>query len=284
MQAVVDRVQGAIIDAFTHPGSNSDVSRPLLVSIAGAPGSGKSTLVSRVAAQINATADAMRATSKPSNNNGDDEATGAVSVEIGRCYAMGMDGYHYYRHELAAMDNADEALRLRGAYWTFDAMKLLHDMRRLRDTGRLVAPAFEHALKDPTPDAIRIDATTSMTAAVGGDDAAAAADAVPTPAPGAVLRRSIVLVEGLYVGVLRATDEWQEISDLFDLKVFLRVDMDVATERLTQRHMAAWGIPREEAWARASGSDRANGVLVTEHAGNCDVVVDSVDDAEYAAA
>ena len=56
--------------------------------------------------------------------------------------------------------------------------------------------------------------------------------------------------------------EWQ-LEHLFDLRVFLDCDLDVATERLTLRHLAC-GISHTEAEARhrAMTNDRLNAIEI----------------------
>lgn len=161
-----------------------------LVAVAGVPGSGKTTLC---------------------------EAVRALRPEVG---VVPMDGYHLPRARLTP-----EGLARRGAPFTFDEAALRADLTRLRHarTGRF--PAFDHAVKDPEPDALEI-------------------------APGCPL----VLVEGLYL----LLSDWG-LAPLFDLTVFLECDLDTATERLWPRHLAAGLAPTPEAARhRAETSDRQN--------------------------
>ena len=39
-----------------------------------------------------------------------------------------MDGYHYYRHQLDKMENPQYAYARRGAEFTFDAARFVHDI------------------------------------------------------------------------------------------------------------------------------------------------------------
>jgi pantothenate kinase len=165
-----------------------------LVGIAGIPGSGKSTLCEAITAQY----------------------PGAVIVP--------MDGYHLPRSQLDA-----EGLRRRGAPYTFDATAFRSDLMRLRQTHSGLFPAFDHAEKDPRPEAIRITQSTPL-----------------------------VVVEGNYV-LMR---DWQ-LESLFDLRVFLDCDLETAIKRLVNRHVDC-GICRtpEEAWERAMNSDRLNALEI----------------------
>jgi len=234
---------------------------PFLVAVAGVPGSGKTTLAAAVARRLNALA-----ASGPPPTHG---------VAMGRAFVMPMDGYHLTRAQLDAMPDPATAHARRGAPFTFDPAALRADLLTLQRTGQLSAPGFDHALRDPSPGAIAIDATTTTATT----PAEGAGDVVTAP----VSTRHVVLVEGLYL-CLSAPDEWRAVSDVFDCRVFLAADLDAATERLTQRHMRAWGIGREEAYGRASGSDRLNAELVDAHRGAVDLVVNAVDDAPWAAA
>jgi pantothenate kinase len=165
-----------------------------LVGIAGIPGSGKTTLCQALVAHY----------------------PGAAVVP--------MDGYHLPRSQLDA-----EGLRRRGAPHTFNASAFRADIARLRQSRGGLFPAFDHAEKDPRPDAIRVTPQTPL-----------------------------VIVEGNYV-LMR---DWQ-LEDLFDLRVFIDWDLETAIERLIKRHVAS-GIcaTPEEARDRALNSDRLNALQI----------------------
>ncbi len=69
------------------------------IAVAGAPGSGKSTLCKELAAGLNSRG--IRTTVVP------------------------MDGFHFYRRELDQMPNSEEAHSKRGSHWTFNATRLV---------------------------------------------------------------------------------------------------------------------------------------------------------------
>ena len=135
-----------------------------------------------------------------------------------------MDGYHLPRSQLDA-----EGMRRRGAPYTFDAAAFRADMERLKETRSGVFPTFDHAEKDPKPNMIRVTPSVPL-----------------------------IIVEGIYV-LMRA---WQ-VEPQFDLRIFLDCDLDVATERLTRRHVAC-GISQtaDEARHRALTNDRPNSVEI----------------------
>ncbi|KAI0593804.1 P-loop containing nucleoside triphosphate hydrolase protein [Biscogniauxia sp. FL1348] len=105
-----------------------------LIALAGAPGSGKSTIAA--------------------------EVTGRLNRQKGRqiAAAIPMDGFHYPRSHLDTLPNRDEAHARRGAHWTFDAAGVLSLARRLSQANNdvMYAPGFDHAAKDPVADAIPI--------------------------------------------------------------------------------------------------------------------------------
>lgn len=234
----------------------------VVVAVAGRPGGGKSTIANVLAAAVREALsgyadpmapfrtldinDAARDSEEGSGRGGN--PAGGVEVCV-----MPMDGYHYYREELHAMPNAKEAVRRRGAEWTFNARKLHRDLTALRTPNErglyddVLVPSFDHGVGDPVERDVRI--------------------------PGSA---GVIIVEGNYV-LYRGTPEWAAVNDAFDVKLFLHCDRDVCTERLCQRHMKAWGISRKEAMVRASGSDTVNGDLVDKTAVNADVVMRSID-------
>jgi pantothenate kinase len=161
-----------------------------LVGIAGIPGSGKTTLCRE------------------------------LKLRRPEAVVVPMDGYHLPRRQLDA-----EGLRRRGALHTFDAAAFRADIKTLRRTRTALFPEFDHAEKDPRPDAIRV-----------------------TPSA------PLVFVEGIYV-LMR---DWQ-VEPLLDLKVFLDCDLDTAVERLAARHVAC-GLASTfaEGRRRALENDRLN--------------------------
>lgn len=182
----------------------------MLIGLAGTPGSGKSTLAQQIQADIN--------------------ARFAAEVAV----ALGMDGFHLSKAQLAQMPNPAEAFARRGAPWTFDAAGFRQHIMRVRSAYQSQAvtwPDFAHEVGDPMPDAIVVPATAQ-----------------------------VVIVEGLYV--LYQGDEWAGIHQLFDECWFLDTPYAIAIERLAQRHMQAWGFTRAQAEHRIATSDGLNAQLV----------------------
>jgi len=189
---------------------------PVLISLSGVPGAGKTTLATSLVQWLN---NAM-------------PECGAI--------AMSIDGYHRLRAELSAAE-----MEHRGSPPTFNAAQLLADLVRLKRTGVLDAPSFDHAVGDPRPNAIAIRSNNH-----------------------------VVIVEGLYL-LLQQDEEWKSIARLFDFKVYLKVPLHVSTERVARRHMKAWNWPYERALARAQGNDLTNARLVDASAIHADLVVET---------
>ncbi|KAF5641646.1 panthothenate kinase uridine kinase-related [Fusarium sp. NRRL 52700] len=191
----------------------------ILIALAGVPGSGKTTLSDALIQEL--------------NKNG-----------ISDVAVLPMDGFHYTRATLSSFRDPDEAFRRRGAPFTFDAAALLDLVVLLRNTPVtrhsepqiiIKAPGFDHALKDPIPDAIEISSRTK-----------------------------IVIIEGNYV--LLDQDPWSCISTLVDDKWFVDVPVDIARERLASRHLRA-GIETtlDAAIKRADENDIPNGEYIRSH-------------------
>jgi pantothenate kinase len=169
---------------------------PWLVAIVGIPGAGKSTIAADVASRV----------------------PGAVGIP--------MDGYHLPRAALSA-----DGLARRGAPDTFDPDALRADLGRLRETGRGVFPAFDHAAKDPRPGAV----------------------IVPPGSP-------LVIVEGLYL----LLSEWR-MADLFDFTAFLDCELEVALARVAARHLeCGLAATASEARHRADTNDRRNALTILD--------------------
>ncbi|KAL4773353.1 hypothetical protein BDW60DRAFT_215772 [Aspergillus nidulans var. acristatus] len=213
-----------------------------LVAVAGAPGSGKTTLATAVAAQINRSGQFSH---KSTNQSDDTSQTNGIAK---RALVLSMDGFHLPRSELDALPAKEktEAYVRRGAPWTFDVQAFLEFMRTLRSwadsgspsssseetAGVLYAPTFSHSTKDPIPNSLVIDHTTS-----------------------------IVIIEGNYL--LLDEPQWRDIAPLVDYRVFVDVDLAEARERLARRHVDA-GIEQtlEEGFLRVDRNDAINGALV----------------------
>lgn len=165
-----------------------------LVGLAGVPGSGKTTFCREVLAR------------RP-------------DIRI-----VPMDGYHLPRTMLDA-----EGLRRRGALHTFDGEAFYRDMLALRQNHQGVFPDFDHAEKDPRPNAIPVTSEAR-----------------------------VVIVEGIYV----LMSGWRAES-LFDLRVFLDCDLDEAVDRLAIRHLQT-GISTSlrEGRHRAVTNDRVNSEVI----------------------
>lgn len=75
-----------------------------------------------------------------------------------------MDGYHLTRAQLDAMPDPTTAHARRGAEFTFDGSGFLKLVQTLREpiteeTGTILAPSFDHAIKDPKEDDIAVAPT-----------------------------------------------------------------------------------------------------------------------------
>jgi pantothenate kinase len=185
-----------------------------LIAVAGVPGSGKTTLASRLAEAVNA------------------------RIAPNTAVALGMDGFHFTKAALRQFPNPAEAFARRGAPWTFDTLALKQRLQLLRaSAGRADVswPGFEHAVGDPVEGASTVLASTRL-----------------------------VIVEGLYL--LHRADGWETISQLFDERWYLDTPLEIALERLVQRHMQVWGITRDAAEHRIATSDRLNAELVRDSA------------------
>lgn len=183
-----------------------------IVGLVGLPGAGKSTWAQRWCRAVN-------------------QGLGEPAMQ-----ALGMDGFHLSRAQLAARPDAKEALARRGAEWTFDPAALRQGLQALRQRdakGQALPctwPDFNHAAGDPVADAIEVSPHSRL-----------------------------ILVEGLYL--LLPDADWA-LQDCFDAVWFLDVPPTQATHQLMARHQQAWGWSADQARERAQGSDALNAARV----------------------
>lgn len=283
MDAIVNEACSHILTALAAQHRNDKLQRhPFLVAIAAVPGAGKTVFAAAVSERLNELAKnhfLIKSTTENRKVDGQRTLASTENLLIAGSSWMPMDGYHLTRAQLSAMPNAKEAHDRRGAHFTFDPDRLNADLLQLREEGSLAAPAFDHAVKDPEPGKIQINAPTQVIELLPNEDECD---------PHAVLeetvtyKRHVVIVEGLYL-CLSTIPVWNRLnSTCFDLRLFVKADMEEATERLILRHMNAWGITREMAESRARGSDRLNAELVDGDCRNADFQLTSVSDETFA--
>lgn len=183
----------------------------IVVGVSGVPGSGKTTTAEEVATRIN-----HRLGAHP-------DASPAISVS--------MDGYHYYRRELDAMDDPEALHARRGAHWTFNAEAFVEAMRLVKAGGALSLPTFQHGVGDPVEAGMQL-----------------------------LESHTIVIVEGNYV--LLDVAPWDQLAELFDDRWYVDTDVDLALDRLLQRQMQDNKRSEDEVRARIASNDRPNAELV----------------------
>jgi len=220
----------------------------LIVGIAGIPASGKSTLATLIVDHANSI---LTANHTESGSDRDSQRTEAIVV--------GLDGWHLTRSQLAALPDPQLAKDRRGAHWTFDPDGYLEFVKNLRfpltsssDSAAavepIIAPSFDHAVKDPDPTGVKI-----------------------------YPRHRIVVIEGLYCFLSIGT--WKEAGEMLDERWLTTVDFEKATERIIDRHVTS-GVAGsiEEAQWRARENDMPNGRFLLENSLEPTGIIESVQD------
>ena len=165
-----------------------------------------------------------------------------------------MDGFHLTRDALSAMPDPESAHARRGAAFTFDAAKFLLLIQKLRlpvTSQAILAPSFDHAIKDPKDDDVTV---------------------LPT--------HRIVVLEGNYIALDK--DVWRDAAALFDELWFVEVDFEVARRRLRERHVRAGIVSTiEEGDRRALENDLVNGHEIMSHRLKIDEIIHSTEDGSW---
>lgn len=170
-----------------------------------------------------------------------------VKTELGDAamVVLGMDGFHLPKSALEKLPDPEAAFARRGAPWTFDAPALASRLKQLRTSygqAPVAWPDFRHDVGDPVEDAYLVN-----------------------------LDARLVLVEGLYL--LGDEGDWSEVSAQFDERWYLDTPIDVALERLVERHQRVWQWSREAAQARINQNDALNAQIVQKTRAKADYLV-----------
>ncbi len=199
-----------------------------IVGVAGCPGSGKSTLSKRLCTKLNA---------KFSEGGGSSEGSVAVVVP--------MDGFHLTRKQLDAMQQPALAHKRRGAHWTFDAEGFVAAVASVRAPGSAAAfPSFDHAVGDPAPGTIRVEA-----------------------------HHQVVIVEGLYLFL--DAPPWNRLMTLFDKRVFIKCPIGLALTRVMHRKTHTLGTPERLAEEQVEFNDKRNAITVWKSRNRADLFIPS---------
>ena len=169
-----------------------------------------------------------------------EKTEGVKQVQI-----AGMDGFHYPQRFLdthSCLRGEKEFLLtdIKGAPESFDLEKLTEAVKHLKSQASVPWPEYSRLIHDPVENACTID-------------------------------RDIVMLEGNYL--LLDTPGWRELKEYADYTVMLRVDEQLARERLIARKMAG-GLNREAAVRHVENSDLRNFRLVAECSAEPDLMID----------
>ena len=143
------------------------------------------------------------------------------------CAVVPMDGYHKYLSELSPNE-----LLFRGCFDSFNIKKFTNDIRNLKINSEGKFPSFDHSIKDPKEDDIIVDKNVK-----------------------------IVLIEGLYLFF-----EEVNILDIFDVGVYLTVDLEKSIELIAQRnYKAGISYSYEESLKKTINSDKLNSEAIIKN-------------------
>ncbi|KAI5960759.1 uncharacterized protein KGF55_004329 [Candida pseudojiufengensis] len=210
--------QTDLLESRVKSNYNKNGSNRYIISLAGVPGAGKTTFANKIASIFNR--------------------------DIAKTIVISQDGYHLYRSELLSLPNPEEAVRRRGAPFTFNVQAFVNLVSKLKDKSEVrKVPSFDHKLKDPVEENIIIDTDVS-----------------------------IIILEGNYVSL--KDEHWDDISSYVDDTWFISTPEDLVRSRIIKRHLdSGIALDEEEAIERADGSDLQNAKYIIENSKLTNVLV-----------
>lgn len=109
------------------------------ISIAGGPGSGKTTTAEAIAEKLNA-------------------------MQKDCCTVLPVDGFHYSQAKLKELDppDGDKYLRRRGAPWTFDAESCVELLTKAKKNKCAILPTYDRSISDPVDGGVELLASTRI--------------------------------------------------------------------------------------------------------------------------
>jgi pantothenate kinase len=209
----------------------------IYVGVAGAPGSGKSSLAQKFVDSIN-----------------------IMKNDPSFAILIPMDGFHFSQSQLRSMGESgiqigdieatsgavtsyEDLMKRRGAPWTFDSKKLYQDLVEAKSRCYGSFPLYDRTISDPVPDQIKV--TTG---------------------------HKVIICEGNYL--LAFTDPaWEALQSIWDDTWLIDVPEDMLKERLVRRHLQNWtptkearfGIGRIGATAKVESSDLKHATFVYQN-------------------
>jgi pantothenate kinase len=213
-QQVLERVDLGLLAARALDLLEQSGSAQVYIAVAGAPGSGKSSLALRLVNTINKL-----------RNDSD------YSILIP------MDGYHLPQSQLLSLGDSgiligdadassgkttsfDDLMKRRGAPWTFDPVKLHKDLASAKANGCGSFPSYDRSISDPIPDQIHV--TT---------------------------QNRIILCEGNYLLAFDDAD-WKALENIWDDTWLIDVPEAILQERLVRRHLQNWNSVKESRFGK----------------------------------
>jgi len=261
MEKQLESVSTTIIaDARRFFQSDDTKNQRYLVAISGRPGSGKTTIASRLSHLINQNYRAQSNLETQAANRPEDSAGAEEDNSPDVSTVISLDGWHYPRSVLDQFEDAAEAHRRRGSRETYDAAGYSAFMERLaagRGAEVLRAPGFSHARKDPV------------------------ADAVPV-----FPHHRIVILEGLYTlltGPHVVGPHWHAASARIHFPIRIDIPPETAKHRLIARHILSGLCPNTLLAAqRVDSNDHPNGEFLLNHSRSPRLVITSIEDPSLA--
>lgn len=208
----------------------------LWLAVAGAPGSGKTTVSQHIVDRIH-------------------DASQQQSTSSFQAAVVPMDGYHLTQ---AAMAQCGYDMKRRGAPWTFNASQMYKDLAAAHSDNDVWLPDYSREISDPVPNQIQLQANDPDVVIIEGLYVLLGALCQELDDPDSPTNQVVTELKGEVVDIREEIKRWEPLMQLWDETYFVEPPGGFAENklRLIERSLKTWTAAKTKLWLPEGGTDR----------------------------